>query len=50
MIIDTYKTAIGNFHFGEGSARAVMIVLILGVFSLAYLKILERVNKHYGVK
>ena len=50
MIIDTYKTAIGNFKFGEGSARAVMIVLILGVFSLAYLKILDRVNKHYGVK
>jgi multiple sugar transport system permease protein len=50
MIIDTYKTAIGNFKFGEGSARAVMIVLILGVFSLAYMKILDRVNKHYGVK
>lgn len=50
MIIDTYKTAIGNFKFGEGSARAVMIVLILGVFSLAYLTILDRVNKHYGVK
>jgi multiple sugar transport system permease protein len=50
MIIDTYKTAIGNFHFGEGSARAVMIVLILGVFSLVYMKVLDRVNKHYGVK
>jgi multiple sugar transport system permease protein len=50
MIIDTYKTAIGNFKFGEGSARAVMIVLILGVFSLMYLKVLDRVNKYYGVK
>ena len=50
MIIDTYKTAIGNFKFGEGSARAVMIVLILGVFSLLYLKVLDRVNKYYGVK
>ncbi len=50
MIIDTYKTAIGNFKFGEGSARAVMIVLILGVFSLLYLKVLDRVNKHYGVR
>ena len=30
MIIDTYKTAIGNFKFGEGAARAVVIVVILG--------------------
>jgi multiple sugar transport system permease protein len=50
MIIDTYKTAIGNFKFGEGAARAVAIVVILGVFSLLYLKVLDRVNKHYGVK
>ena len=50
MIIDTYKTAIGNFHFGEGAARAVAIVVILGVFSLLYLQVLDRVNKHYGVK
>ena len=50
MIIDTYKTAIGNYKFGEGATRAVAIVVILGVFSLAYLNILNRVNKHYGVK
>ncbi len=50
MIIDTYKTAIGNYKFGEGAARAVAIVVILGVFSLLYLKVLDRVNKHYGVK
>jgi multiple sugar transport system permease protein len=50
MIIDTYKTAIGNFKFGEGSARAVAIVVILGLFSLLYLTVLNRVNKHYGVK
>jgi hypothetical protein len=25
-------------------------VVILGVFSLLYLKVLDRVNKHYGVK
>jgi hypothetical protein len=24
--------------------------VILGVFSLLYLKVLDRVNKHYGVK
>ena len=50
MIIDTYKTAIGNFKFGEGAARAVAIVVILGVFSLIYLRVLSRVNKFYGVK
>jgi multiple sugar transport system permease protein len=50
MIIDTYKTAIGNFKFGEGATRAVAIVVILGLFSLAYLNILNRVNKYYGVK
>jgi multiple sugar transport system permease protein len=50
MIIDTYKTAIGNFKFGEGSARAVAIVVLLGLFSLIYMTLLNRVNKHYGVK
>ena len=50
MIIDTYKTAIGNFKFGEGATRAVAIVVILGLFSLAYMNILNRVNKFYGVK
>jgi multiple sugar transport system permease protein len=50
MIIDTYKTAIGNFKFGEGSTRAVAIVILLGLFSLLYLSLLNRVNKYYGVK
>jgi multiple sugar transport system permease protein len=50
MIIDTYKTAIGNYKFGEGATRAVAIVVLLGLFSLAYLNILNRVNKYYGVK
>ncbi len=50
MIIDTYKTAIGNFKFGDGAARAVAIVVILGLFSLLYMGLLNRVNKHYGVK
>ena len=50
MIIDTYKTAIGNNKFGEGATRAVAIVVLLGLFSLAYLNILNRVNKFYGVK
>lgn len=50
LIIDTYKTAIGNFKFGEGATRAVAIVVILGIFSLAYMAILNRVKRHYGVK
>ena len=50
MIIDTYKTAIGNYHFGDGSARAVTIVVLLGLFSLLYMNVLNRMNKFYGVK
>jgi len=50
MIVDTYKTAIGNFKFGEGAARAVVIVVLLAVFSLIYLRVLSAVNKRYGVK
>lgn len=50
LIVDTYKTAIGNYKFGEGSARAVIIVVLLGLFSLAYLFFLNKVNKKYGVK
>ena len=49
-IVDTYKTAIANFKFGEGAARAVIIVIILAIFSLIYLFFLNKVNKHYGVK
>lgn len=50
LIVDTYKTAIGNFKFGEGAARAVVIVILLAVFSLIYLFFLNRVNRKYGVK
>lgn len=50
LIVDTYKTAIGNFKFGEGAARAVVIVALLATFSLFYLFFLNKVNKHYGVK
>lgn len=50
LIVDTYKTAIGNYKFGEGSARAVIIVMLLGIFSLGYLFFLNKVNKKYGVK
>jgi multiple sugar transport system permease protein len=50
LIVDTYKTAIANFKFGEGAARAVVIVVLLAIFSLIYLFFLNKVNKHYGVK
>lgn len=50
LIVDTYKTAIANFKFGEGAARAVVIVILLAIFSLIYLFFLNKVNKHYGVK
>jgi multiple sugar transport system permease protein len=42
MIIDTYKTAIGSYKYGEGSARAVLICIFLSVFSLLYLRTINR--------
>lgn len=50
LIVDTYKTAIGNFKFGEGAARAVVIVILLALFSAVYLFVLNRVNRKFGVK
>jgi multiple sugar transport system permease protein len=50
LIIDTYKVAISSQRFGEGAARAVVIVILLATFSLFYLFFLNRVNKHYGAK
>jgi len=50
LIVDTYKTAIGNYKFGEGAARAVVIVALLTVFSLIYMFFLNKVNKMYGSK
>jgi multiple sugar transport system permease protein len=50
LIIDTYKTAISSQRFGEGAARAVVIVILLSIFSLFYLFFLNRVNRTYGAK
>lgn len=50
LIVDTFRTAIGNYKFGEGAARAVIIVLLLASFSGLYLFLLAKVNKKYGVK
>lgn len=45
MIIDTYKTGIGRFKYGEGAARAVIIVLILCVFIGLYFLLLKHLEK-----
>ena len=44
MIIDTYKTAIGSYKYGEGAARAVMICLFLSVFCLLYFRVVGKIN------
>lgn len=44
MIIDTYKTAIGSYKYGEGAARAVMICLFLSVFCFFYFRIISRIS------
>tara|TARA_Y100000741_G_scaffold348997_1_gene317656 strand:+ start:163 stop:1053 length:891 start_codon:yes stop_codon:yes gene_type:complete len=45
LIVDTYKTAIGNWKFGEGAARAVIIVALLGIFSFFYYSLIKKLNK-----
>ena len=42
MIIDTYRTAIGSYKFGEGAARAVLVCLCLTVFSVFYFRAINR--------
>ncbi len=44
MIIDTYKTAIGSYKYGEGAARAVMICLFLSVFCVLYFRITSKIS------
>lgn len=44
MIIDTYKTAIGSYKYGEGAARAVMICLFLSLFCFFYFRVVSRIN------
>ena len=48
LIIDTFKTAIFSYKFGAGATRAVLVCLLLGVFSLIYLTVLGWVGKKYG--
>ncbi|MXU66731.1 carbohydrate ABC transporter permease [Oceanomicrobium pacificus] len=50
MIIDTYKTAISRFKYGEGAARAVMIVIFLSLFSGFYFLMTSRIAKRGTIK
>lgn len=45
MIIDTYKTAIGSYKYGEGAARAVMICIFLSIFCFLYFRVVNRLSK-----
>ena len=45
MIIDTYKMALGNYKFGKGAARAVIVVILLTIFSVIYMTVLLKINK-----
>lgn len=50
MIIDTYKTAISRFRYGEGAARAVMILVCLMILSAMYLMLLNRLTRKARAK
>ena len=45
LIIDTYKQALGNYKFGLGAARAVVVMILLTLFAGFYLALLARINK-----
>ena len=44
LIIDTYKQALGNYKFGRGAARAVVVMILLTLFAGFYLALLARIN------
>lgn len=48
LIIDTYKTAIVNYKFGAGAARAAVIVVLLSIFSLVYMWSLNKIKRRYA--
>jgi len=45
LIIDTYKMALGNYKFGRGAARAVVVMILLTILAAFYLAILLKINK-----
>jgi multiple sugar transport system permease protein len=44
MIIDTYKTAIGSFKYGEGAARAVVICIFVSLFCILYFRVVRKIS------
>jgi multiple sugar transport system permease protein len=44
MIIDTYKTGIGKYYYGQGSARAVIICIFLSVSTFLYFRAANRLT------
>jgi multiple sugar transport system permease protein len=45
MIIDTYKTAIGSYKYGEGAARAVVICIFVSLFCIVYFRAVRQLSK-----
>ncbi|GHA24377.1 ABC transporter permease [Devosia pacifica] len=45
MIIDTYRTAIGSFRYGEGAARAVVICIFVSLFCIVYFRAVRQLSK-----
>ena len=45
MIIDTYKTAIGSYKYGEGAARAVVICIFLSIFCFVYFRVVRKLHR-----
>ena len=37
--------ALGNYKFGRGAARAVVVMVLLTIFAAFYLTILLKINK-----
>ncbi|MFY0621078.1 MAG: sugar ABC transporter permease [Pelagimonas sp.] len=50
MIIDTYKTGLARFRYGEGAARAVMILVFLSAFAALYVALLVRLTRRNGAQ
>ncbi|SHF10981.1 multiple sugar transport system permease protein [Kaistia soli DSM 19436] len=44
MIIDTYRTAIGSYKYGEGAARAVMICIFVSIFCFFYFRVVNKLS------
>jgi len=44
MIIDTYKTAIGSYRYGEGAARAVVICIFVSLFCIVYFRAVRNLS------